>query len=74
MVSEEHPLTSESVNVRCVEFLLSVAAQITITEIIGKDEDNIWQWFLFGLVCARYKRKGCINGRCNTVFHNNFRY
>src|SRR5258706_13188003 len=41
-LSEAHPLGSKPVDVRGLDFLLSVAAEFGITQIVGKNENNVW--------------------------------
>jgi hypothetical protein len=51
MLPEEHSMLSQTVNIRSVEILLAITAQITISEIVSKDVHYVWQGFL--LICLR---------------------
>ena len=41
MVGELDPLTGEAVNIGSFDFFLPVAAEFAVTEVIGKDENNV---------------------------------
>src|SRR5436190_2463338 len=42
---EAHALGSETIDVRCFDFRLSITTQVAVTEIVREDENDIW---LFG--------------------------
>ena len=42
MGGEFHAFRSEPVDVGCFEFLLAVAGEITVTEIVGQNVDDVW--------------------------------
>jgi hypothetical protein len=52
VVAKLHALDSQFINIRSPDFFLTVTAQFSVTQVIGKDEDNIWP--LAGL-CAKFK-------------------
>ena len=57
MLSEQHPLLRELVNIRCSYFFLSIAPQITISQIVGNNVDNVRECggrFFSGLCVAPY--------------------
>src|SRR5262245_46879067 len=46
MSREPHSLGCQAIQIRRAEFLLAIASQIAVTEIIRDDENDIWQLFL----------------------------
>ena len=53
MLRKPHAGLSEFVNIRGFDFLLPVAAKLSITEIICKDVDDVGQlWFFFLFLLA----------------------
>jgi hypothetical protein len=60
MLFEKHPLLSQPIDIWSRKFLLAVTAQITISEIVCKNVNNVWQLFFFV-----YLRAGC-EGQCGT--------
>jgi hypothetical protein len=45
MLPEQHSLLGQMINIRSVEFLLAITAQITISKVVSKNVHNIWQCF-----------------------------
>jgi hypothetical protein len=52
MLSEKHSLLSQTVNIRGGKFLLAITAQITVSKIVCKNENNVWQRFVFFFLAA----------------------
>ena len=40
-LSEAHPFRSQSIHVRSLDFLLSVTPRITVTQVVGEDENDV---------------------------------
>ena len=58
MLREAHPLGGHTVEVRRVDTLLPVAAEVPITEVIGDDEDDIGRALrCAGVTGAKVKRR-----------------
>jgi hypothetical protein len=42
MLPEQHSLLGQTINIRSVEFLLAITAQIPISKVVSKDINYVW--------------------------------
>jgi hypothetical protein len=69
MLPEHHSLLCDPVDIRSGEFLLPVAAQITVAQVICKDEYDVWQCLFLTLLSTGYYCKGRNDGKRQRGFH-----
>lgn len=64
---EAHPVGGEAVDVGSVEFFLTIAADISVPEVVGKDEYYVWSARLFRLASC-----DCCAAEGHSCYHQSF--
>ena len=59
MLGEQHASFGECINIGSLEFCLSIAAQVTVTKIIGQDVNNIRLLALLSRASRCQQADGC---------------